>query len=185
MNLEYGVRALERRQKDPNLPAAEGARIVSEIDHGSRRRSSQLRDESQKLKDQYAELIAQAKQADADKKAEEADQLRREAAALHSPPIPMEMTFTIYRTTKGRVGDPVYAEIEVENPRHQRPQVPRHVPDPRVLHQQADAPVVVPGRLAGRPQRHGPLHEPDAVPGDGRERLLPAGRRRATSARTS
>ena len=29
----------------------------------------------------------------------------------------MEMTFTIYRTTKGRVGDPVYAEIEVENPR--------------------------------------------------------------------
>ena len=26
----------------------------------------------------------------------------------------MEMTFTIYRTTKGRVGDPVYAEIEVE-----------------------------------------------------------------------
>ena len=31
------------------------------------------------------------------------------------------MTFTIYRTTKGRVGDPVYAELEVENPRTNQP----------------------------------------------------------------
>jgi hypothetical protein len=39
------------------------------------------------------------------------------ANALHSPPIPMEMTFTVYRTTKGQVGEPVYAQIVVSNPR--------------------------------------------------------------------
>ncbi len=134
---------------------------------------------------EYDGLIAEAKKAEAEKKPEDADRLRREAAALHSPPIPIEMTFTIYRTTKGRVGDPVYAELEVENPRTEPAQVPRYLPDPRVLHQQAAAPLVVPGRLARVAQRHGPLHEPDAVPRDGRERLLLAGRRRATSARTS
>jgi hypothetical protein len=39
------------------------------------------------------------------------------ANALHSPPIPMEMTFTVYRTTKGQVGEPVYAQIIVSSPR--------------------------------------------------------------------
>jgi hypothetical protein len=114
--LDYGVAALERRQKEPSLPAAEGARILSEI-NSNKEQSQKLRDQSRKLQAQADDLIAKAKKADAEKKAEESDQFRREAAELHSPPIPIEMTFTIYRTTKGRVGDPVYAELEVENPR--------------------------------------------------------------------
>ncbi|AMV39931.1 hypothetical protein [Planctomyces sp. SH-PL62] len=37
------------------------------------------------------------------------------AAALHAPLLRIEMTFNIYRTTKGEPGKPVYAEIEVTN----------------------------------------------------------------------
>ncbi len=114
--LEFGVRALEARRNDPKLPAAELSRIAAETTRVDARIQS-LRADSGKRKARFDSLIAKAKQAALDKKADEADNLRREANALHSPPVPMEMTFTIYRTTKGRVGDPVYAEIEVENPR--------------------------------------------------------------------
>jgi ABC-type transport system involved in multi-copper enzyme maturation permease subunit len=36
-------------------------------------------------------------------------------AALHAPPLKIEMTFNIYRTTKGEIGKPVYADIEIGN----------------------------------------------------------------------
>jgi len=40
-----------------------------------------------------------------------------EAAELRSPDVPVQMTFTVYRTTKGRVvGEPVYASIRVLHP---------------------------------------------------------------------
>jgi hypothetical protein len=38
-----------------------------------------------------------------------------DAKALHAEPITLEMTFNIYRTTKGEVGKPVFAEIDVTN----------------------------------------------------------------------
>ncbi len=116
MNLEYGIAALQRTQKEGNLSAAQGAEVASKIT-STNAEIQKLRAESQKKKAAFDDLIARAKKAEAEKKAVEAEQFRAEAADLHSPPIPMEMTFTIYRTTKGRVGDPVYAEIEVENPR--------------------------------------------------------------------
>ena len=59
------------------------------------------------------------------------------------------MTFNVYRTTKGRVGEPVYAELEATNPGTGR-RVPQHLPDPRVLHQQAVVPAAL---LAGSPGR--------------------------------
>jgi hypothetical protein len=115
MLLEYTAAELQRRQQAPNLSGADSAKMVSDIT-STKTRIQSLRAESKKLQDQDEAMNAQARKAEAEKKAEEADDLRRQAAALHSPPIPIEMTFTIYRTTKGRVGDPVYAEIEVENP---------------------------------------------------------------------
>ena len=63
------------------------------------------------------DLEAKAAAAETAGKADEADGLRAQAAALHSPPVPLEMTFNVYRTTKGALGEPVYAEIEVTNPR--------------------------------------------------------------------
>jgi len=113
--LQFGVNVGERRSKEGNLSAGDQARLVTETTQASNQ-IQQLRAESQKKKAEFDDLIAKAKAATAEKKPELADDLQRQAAALHSPPIPMEMTFTIYRTTKGRVGEPVYAEIEVENP---------------------------------------------------------------------
>jgi ABC-type transport system involved in multi-copper enzyme maturation permease subunit len=37
-----------------------------------------------------------------------------------SDPIAVEMSFNVYRTTKGKVGEPVYAEMQVINPRTRR-----------------------------------------------------------------
>jgi ABC-type transport system involved in multi-copper enzyme maturation permease subunit len=39
----------------------------------------------------------------------------REAARMHSRPITLEMNFNIYRTTKGEIGEPVYASMDVIN----------------------------------------------------------------------
>jgi ABC-type transport system involved in multi-copper enzyme maturation permease subunit len=49
--------------------------------------------------------------------ASELRKAREEVASLHSGPIPLEMTFTIYRTTKGILGEPVLASITATNPR--------------------------------------------------------------------
>lgn len=114
--LQYVVNVGEQRSKAPNISAAENARIAADTTQAATR-IQELRAESQKMQAEFDDLIAKAKQADADKKADAADDFRRQASALHSPPVPMEMTFTIYRTTKGRVGEPVFAELEVENPR--------------------------------------------------------------------
>jgi ABC-type transport system involved in multi-copper enzyme maturation permease subunit len=46
----------------------------------------------------------------------EAEAARAKAANRHSPPLPLEMTFNVYRTTKGKLGEPVYASIKATNP---------------------------------------------------------------------
>ena len=114
--LQFVVNVGEQRAKAPNLSAADNARIVAETTQATAQ-IQELRAKSQKMQADFDGLIAKATAADAAKKADAAEEFRREASALHSPPVPMEMTFTIYRTTKGRVGEPVFAELEVENPR--------------------------------------------------------------------
>lgn len=104
--LEYGVDAVNR-----GLAGAKGADTS-----GATSEAARLRNESQSLQRKSADLEARADAAEKAGKKDESEALRDEAAALHSPPLQMEMTFTIYRTTKGRVGEPVYAEIEVTNP---------------------------------------------------------------------
>jgi hypothetical protein len=64
-----------------------------------------------------ADLKARLAQAADAGNAKEAAELRKQTAALHSPPITVEMSFNIYRTTKGKVGEAVYAAIEAINPR--------------------------------------------------------------------
>ena len=46
----------------------------------------------------------------------EARELRDQADALRSDDVPVQMTFTVYRTTKGRIGEPVYGSIRVVHP---------------------------------------------------------------------
>jgi len=81
------------------------------------------RDELQRANDAYNKrkaeadgLDARAAEAEKGGRSAESQALRRQAAALHSPPVPLEMTFNVYRTTKGRVGEPIYARLDARNP---------------------------------------------------------------------
>jgi Sec-independent protein translocase protein TatA len=116
MILEYKKDEMDRRKAEPKASAADVAQLTSE----STRLAAQinkLRADSQKLQAEAADFEAKAVAAEAANKPDEANAARVEVANRHSAPIPMEMTFTIYRTTKGRVGEPVFAELEVINPR--------------------------------------------------------------------
>lgn len=110
--IEAGVEALGRVSglaKEADRPKI-GAKSAEASAQAER-----LRAESQRLQRQAADYEAKADAAEKAGKPDEADDLRARAADLHSPPLQLEMTFTIYRTTKGRVGEPVHAEIEVTN----------------------------------------------------------------------
>ncbi len=115
--LQFVVNVGEQRSRAPNISAAENARIVADITT-TKAKIQGLKVQSEKMQTELNSLNTKIQAAVAAKKPDEADELRTEAAKLVSPPIQMEMTFTVYRTTKGRVvGEPVYAELEVENPR--------------------------------------------------------------------
>jgi hypothetical protein len=111
--INYQIELAERMLKDPNFPPGR----VTQVTAGAARN----REEYQRVSRAHERLKADADKldADADKlpadRADEADRLRRQAAALHSPPVSIEMTFNIYRTTKGKLGEPVYAEVKVTN----------------------------------------------------------------------
>jgi hypothetical protein len=111
---EYGLDAMAQGQI-PARNEAEKARMVADMPK-VRTEVEAFRLESQKKQRQEQEFVTKADAAEKAGKPDEAQALRDEAAALHSPPVQLEMTFTIYRTTKGRVGEPVYAELEVVNP---------------------------------------------------------------------
>ncbi|QDV38577.1 ABC transporter permease [Tautonia plasticadhaerens] len=67
----------------------------------------------QEMVGRYVELTDRAAAAEDEA---EAARLRAEADDLRSPDVPVQMTFTVYRTTKGRPGEPVYASIQVAHP---------------------------------------------------------------------
>ena len=114
MLMEYGVDAVNRGQI-PAANEADKAKLTSEASRYTVE-IQRLRADSQKLQQQATDLEVKAEAAEKALKLDEANTLRKDAADLHSPPLQIEMTFTIYRTTKGRVGEPVYASIEVTNP---------------------------------------------------------------------
>lgn len=75
-----------------------------------------LQDQRTPLANKDAELQVALKAAQAADNKAEIDRIETDRAALHSDPFTVEMSFTIYRTTKGRVGEPVFAAIKVINP---------------------------------------------------------------------
>lgn len=104
---ELADRALRarRRGQDPGLTTRESKNLADRIEAD--------RVEIERLQKQLAELNRRER-ALRDSGTPEA---RAQAAALHSPSIPVEMTFTVYRTTKGELGEPVYASLTANNPR--------------------------------------------------------------------
>jgi uncharacterized membrane protein YhdT len=106
----------KRSKEQPNLAASK----VAEIDAAIARNQTELeraKADYDALTKRAAGLRADAAQAEAAGKTADVSRLRTEIAKLSSKPITVEMSFNVYRTTKGKVGEPVYAEIQAINPR--------------------------------------------------------------------
>jgi hypothetical protein len=99
--IDSQIKSAEQAKSQPNIPPAEVSRLDGAI--------ARNRDELERAQREYENLKKKADDLEAAGKGDE-------AAALHAPPIVLEMSFNVYRTTKGRVGEPVYAELRVTNP---------------------------------------------------------------------
>lgn len=118
---EAEYRAREADQQRRALEAAGGSNEaglarVREIFQTERKEIERLGKELSALAAKEREILASAAESEKAGKDAEAMERRDTAARLHSPDVPIEMIFTVYRTTKGRVGDPVFAELRVANP---------------------------------------------------------------------
>jgi hypothetical protein len=110
------IETAKRSKEQPNLAASK----IAEVDAAIARNQIELdraRSEYDSLTKRAEELKAQSGQAEAGGDHKQAEDLARQAADLSSAPITVEMSFNVYRTTKGKVGEPVYAEIQAINPR--------------------------------------------------------------------
>jgi hypothetical protein len=110
--LAYEKFELEQRRRAGQLSVNESQRATT--------RSTQLDQEiannkgrADTLRAQERDLREQARKLEADGNAPAAAELRQRAVELHSPKIKLQMTFNVYRTTKGQLGEPVYASIRV------------------------------------------------------------------------
>ena len=90
----------------------------------------------------------------------------------HSPPIPLEMTFNIFRTTKGQVmGQAVHAEVKARRTsRRPGEVVTRLFPVREYYTNRIEVPAATAGGQRRQGGRRGPLPQPAAVPRHGRER---------------
>ncbi len=107
---------IQARLGAPDLKANESRTLnddLKRVDEQVTRAEADLKE----LRQTERNLRVQARARDAEGKKSEAADLRRQAEDLHSPPIPIEMTFNVYRTTKGELGEAVRASVVVTSPR--------------------------------------------------------------------
>jgi hypothetical protein len=113
--LQAQITAAEREKSQPNIASSR----ISQLDSGIARNRSEfdrIKTEYETQKKHADDLTTQATAAETAGQTEQAQNLRAQAQRLRSDPIIVEMSFNVYRTTKGRIGDPVLAEIQVTNP---------------------------------------------------------------------
>jgi len=115
LELRNQIEEAEKRQASGKLTPTEASRLSASLKRNQAEFES-AKGAFDKLEAQEKGLKAKAAEAQTAGKKSEAEALLQQAEALHTPRIPIEMTFNVYRTTKGRVGEPVYAEINVTNP---------------------------------------------------------------------
>ncbi len=114
-DLTSKIEMARREKQQPNVSAPR----VAEIDATIARNQAELdraRSEYDALSKRADDLKDQAAQAEAGGDNKKRDALLKQAAELASDPITVEMSFNVYRTTKGKIGEPVYAEIQAINP---------------------------------------------------------------------
>jgi len=110
------VESAKRAKEQPSLAAA-GVRQLDAAIARNQAEMERARSDYDALLKRDSDLKSSLAQAASAGNRDLALGLRRQIAALHSPPINVEMTFNVYRTTKGKVGEAVYAAIEAINPR--------------------------------------------------------------------
>ncbi len=113
--LETQIRADEAAKTQPNIPAARSAQLDQAIAR-NRQEYERLSSEFETRQRESDELQAKRADAEAAGRQDEADALQKQYDRMHAPPVAVEMTFNVYRTTKGKIGEPVYAEITATNP---------------------------------------------------------------------
>lgn len=114
--LQFQLAADERAKSQSNLSAGDIAKLEASIAR-NRALAERVGTEYETLRKRADDLEAQAATAEAGGNAGQAKALRDQSRALHADPIIVEMTFNVYRTTKGKIGEPVLAEMQVTNPR--------------------------------------------------------------------
>jgi hypothetical protein len=114
--LDAQIKAAKNEKAAPNVSTVRIGQLDASIARNQTEMDKALSEYEAKRKD-AADLETKASQAETAGNKEQADRVRRQAAALSSPAVIVEMSFNVYRTTKGRVGDPVYAEFSALNPK--------------------------------------------------------------------
>ncbi len=145
--LDEQIRTAKDSRKQPNLPATSASLLDAAIARNQtelERLNSAYNANKQKSDD----LEKRAADAEAASRPEEAQSLRNQMADLHSPMVTVEMSFNVYRTTKGKIGEPVYAEIQAFNTRTDM-KFEGDVFPIKDAHQPGPAPARDPRRLGG------------------------------------
>ncbi|MGO9597248.1 MAG: ABC transporter permease [Isosphaeraceae bacterium] len=115
LEVQFQIVADERAKAQADLTSGEITRLEGGITR-NRALGEKIRAEYEAMRQRADDLEAQAAAAEAAGKLDDARSLFRQSRALHADPITIEMTFNVYRTTKGKVGEPVLAEMQVSNP---------------------------------------------------------------------
>lgn len=102
LELQDQVAAAQQAQAATNLTAND-VKKITEAARNAQGQLSSLQAQLENLRQREQDLRKEGKST--------------EANALHSQPVQVEMTLTVYRTTKGQVGEPVNAEMIVKSPR--------------------------------------------------------------------
>jgi hypothetical protein len=114
--LREQIQMAQASKSQANLSAAATIQIDEAIAR-NQKELDRISSDYEEKKRRSDELEERAAESEAGLRTEEAQELRKQIADLHSPPVTVEMSFNVYRTTKGKIGEPVYAEIQAFNTR--------------------------------------------------------------------
>ncbi len=113
--LEGQINADSEALKQADMTPARSTQLDQKIAR-NRQELERITADHDAKKRQADEVDERITDAEAGGRQEEVDGLRKQYDKLHAPPVTVEMTFNVYRTTKGKIGEPVYAEINAINP---------------------------------------------------------------------